>query len=683
MRLKFRTRPGSRFPAGATPAEGGVNFSIYSPNATAVELLLYEGATDPKPTQTVELREDEHRDYFFWHVFVEGARPGLYYTWRVDGPHEPSAGFLFGPDRELLDPWAREVSDDLWTRTPHPSGHSPAIRARVTPRDDYDWQGDEPISRRLSDEIVYEIHVRGFTQHASSGVARPGTFAGIVEKIPDLESLGITCLELLPVMAFDVEDVPEGVQTNGLRNYWGYSTYAYHALQPGYGWADDVRTEFRDMVAALHRAGIAVILDVVFNHTAEGGQGGPVISFKGIGNEFFYHLEPDDRRAYRDYTGCGNTLNCNHPFVVSFIVQCLEYWVTEMHVDGFRFDLASVMTRDQDGEPTHDPPLIWAIEYSPILRERILIAEPWDAAGLYQVGDFPGYAWSDWNGRYRDSIRRFLRGDGGLIGEVATRLSGSSDLYARKGRGPGNSINFVTCHDGFTLADLVSYDEKHNEANGENNEDGENHNWSWNSGVEGPSDDPEILTLRERRARNFMAVLMLSQGVPMFAAGDESLRSQGGNNNAYCQDNELSWLDWSDGAVASGMRRFTQEVIALRKRHPSLRRDRFIPDHADGRALHWSGADGETPDWHDPEARILCFTLAGLSSDEPTLHVMMNMSAQSMELVLPRLRWGKKWARIIDTSLPSPQDIVLPHDAQRVKGRYSLEPHTVAVFEST
>jgi glycogen operon protein len=482
-------------------------------------------------------------------------------------------------------------------------------------------------------------------------------------------------------MAFDEQDVPESVAARGLVNYWGYSTYGFFAPHPGYAATADARNEFRDLVKALHRAGIRVILDVVLNHTSEGGADGVVIGFKGFGNEFFYHLDPADKRRYRDYTGCGNTVNCNHPLVARYLLQCLEFWVREMHVDGFRFDLASVLSRGEDGAPAYHAPLLWSIEFSGPLSAVHLIAEAWDAAGLHQVGDFPGFRWAEWNGLFRDDVRRFLRGDAGMIGAVATRIAGSADLYAGNGRHPSNSINFVTCHDGFTLYDLVSYERKHNEANGEGNRDGNDHNLSCNSGVEGPTADTEILRLRERRVRSFMTVLLLSQGVPMLTAGDEVLRTQRGNNNAYCQNNSLSWLDWRLDESAAAMLRFTRELVGLRKRHRSLRRRRFFePGDGEGAQIRWYGETLEPPQWDDAEARVLCFTLAGVEPEEPALHVMLNMSPEAKSLPLPPLQ-GQCWVRIADTALAPPADVTTDGVAV-ARGAYGLAAFGVAVFET-
>jgi isoamylase len=682
--VSFTVEAGARFPMGATALPGGVNFSIFSPKATRVALVIYRSARGLRPEFEIVLDPALHRTFAFWHVFLGNAKPGLYYTWRIDGPREPERGLLFDPRRELLDPWAEGVSAQLWDRVRARASREPHFRARVLEHDDYDWEGDRPLRRSLQDAVIYELHVRGFTRHPSAGVAHPGTFSGVIEKIPYLQALGITDVELMPVMAFDTQDVPETVAALGLGNYWGYSPIAFFAPHPQFAAGADARNEFRDMVKALHRAGIGVILDVVFNHTAEGGADGVTIGFKGLGNEFFYHLDPKDRSQYRDYTGCGNTINSNHPFVMTYLLKCLEFWVVDMHVDGFRFDLASSMSRGEDGQPLYHAPLPWGIEFSDALASSHLIAEAWDAAGLYQVGDFPGFRWAEWNGRYRDSLRRFVRGDAGMIGEVATRIAGSSDMYAPLGKFPANGINFITCHDGFTLHDLVSYESKHNQANGEDNRDGGDHDLSSNCGVEGPTDDPVVLSLRARRARNFQALLMLSQGVPMLLAGDEVSRSQNGNNNAYCQDNEIGWLDWTLVERSADMLRFTREMIALRRRHPALRRARFIdPSPAGGDPdLRWHGEDGGEPDWNDADARVLCFTLTGLAKSEPVLHVMMNMGPLVKPLPLPPVA-GCRWHRVVDTSCEPPLDI-LAAGAPIADGQssYELAPFAVAVFEA-
>lgn len=692
---QYKTHPGWRYPAGAKKGAHGVNFSLFSQHAASVELLLYERADSPEPFQVIRLDPDIHRTFFFWHVFVEDIPVGTHYTWRADGPDETRlSGFRFNKTIELLDPAARAVTTVLWDRRraeelQRKNERAPAMRAMVVDMA-YDWEGDEPLNHPPEKTVIYEMHVGGFTKHASSGVSRPGTFAGVIEKIPYLKELGVTDVELLPVMAFDEQDVPPRTFKRGLKNYWGYSTHSFFSPHPGFC-AAPLRgaavNEFRDMVKALHRAGIGVILDVVFNHTAEGGAGGPVINFKGTDNVTFYHLDPFDKRIYRDYTGCGNTVNCNHPLTARFIINCLEYWVREMHVDGFRFDLASAMARGEDGNPMRHAPVLWNIEFSEVLINTRIIAEAWDAAGLYQVGDFPGFRWMEWNGEYRNVVRRFVRGDKGLVSKVADALAGSSHLYQAQGRLPINSINFVTCHDGFTLYDQVSYNRKHNEANGEDNRDGSDENFSWNCGVEGETSDPGVLSLRKRQAKNFTALLFLSQGVPMILMGDEALRSQRGNNNAYCQDNRLSWFDWTLTEKNGDMLRFTKEMIAFRKRHPSLMRTRFLTGkRQEGSRLPdvmWHGARLNEPPWYDPEARHLAFTLGALQEGEEDLQVMLNMSAAPLDMQLPEAPRGRTWHRAIDTGRPSPEDIVGPSSQTAVSGnRCRLMPHSIVVLES-
>ncbi|GAB4257572.1 MAG: glycogen debranching protein GlgX [Methylomicrobium sp.] len=691
--LRYRVRPGFRLPAGSTPMAGGVNFSIFSHHASKMELLLYEASDSPEPFQIVALDAKNHRDYFFWHVFVEDLPLGTCYTWRADGPNDTLfSGRRFNIRKELVDPWARTVTDTLWDRVrasnPAESGHC-SLRAMVTDSR-FDWQGEKKVKRGLEGAIIYELHVGGFTQHVSSKSQHPGTFAALIEKIPYLQELGITHVELLPIMAFDEQHVPRAVFDKGMKNYWGYSTHSFYSPHPGFCTAPDRgqhETEFKRLVKALHEAGIAVILDVVFNHTAEGDADGPLINFRGLANDIFYHLDPADKARYLDFSGCGNSLNCNHPLVTAFIVNCLEYWVEEMHVDGFRFDLASVFTRGEDGRPMANPPLPWRIETSRILSELPLIAEAWDAAGLYQVGAFPGMSWSEWNGRFRDVIRCFVRGDGGLIGEVATRIAGSSDLFLISDRQPINSINFVTCHDGFTLNDLVSYNEKHNQANCENNRDGTDENFSWNCGVEGPTRNRKILALRRRQAKNLLTLLMLSQGVPMLTAGDEVLRTQQGNNNAWCQDNEISWFDWRLLDKNKDMLRFVKALIALRKRHDSLgRRNGFLTgEPVEGRNLpdiEWFGVDLAAPAWEDRQARFLAFTLVGLSESEADLHVIMNMSESTVASQLPKIAC-RKWYLAVDTAAESPGDIIEP-SRQNVAHRLevSIQGRSILVFEA-
>lgn len=681
-----QTRAGSRFPFGMQYSQEGTNFSFPCRYAHSVELLLFEDALSKEPFQVIQLDPQINRTYFTWHVFVEALPIGTAYTWRADGPSNPStSGLRFDSGKSLLDPWAVAVSDALWDRqraSAPGDNTATAMRGIVVDVRDYDWDGDEPLNHCLEKAVIYEAHVGGFTRHPSSGVHQPGTFAGIVEQIPYLEALGVTDIELMPVMAFDEQDVPEGPRARGLHNFWGYSPHSFYSPHPGYCTAPHLGShlkDFRGMVKALHQAKIGVIMDVVFNHTAEGGADGPTINFKGFWNNAFYHLDRNDRSVYRDYTGCGNTINCNHPLVSLFLIRCLEYWVEEMHVDGFRFDLASVFTRGEDGQAMRNAPFVWGVEFSQVLNQTRIIAEAWDAGGLYQVGAFPGLRMAEWNGRYRDVIRRFVRGDSGLIGEVATRISGSSDLYEPRDRLPINSINFITCHDGFTLQDLVSYNRKHNEANGEDNRDGTDENLSWNCGFEGETKDLAIVSLRRRQTRNFVAILLLSQGVPMLLAGDEVLRSQQGNNNAYCHDNPIGWLDWHLAVLQEDMLRFVGEMIAFRKRHPALMRRRFLTGAPTGPEdlpdISWHGPDGNDPHWNDPEGRFLAYTLAGLTSEEESIHVIFNLSNRSLRVPLPALS-GKEWHLAVDTSRRSPEEII-------GKDRQQAIPHPSTILAPT
>lgn len=688
----YLTQPGRRYPPGVSIEDGGVNFSMFSRYATSAELLLYRDCYSEQPFQVIHLDPELNHTFFTWHVWIERLPLGTHYTWRVDGSKDTkNTGGRFDPRQELLDPWARAVCTRLWNRQQEmltgPQLHR-SMRGVLT-AESYDWEGDVPLKIASEQMVIYELHVGSFTRHPSAQVVHPGTFSGLVEKIPYLASLGITHVELMPIMAFDEQDVPPGVAAQGLRNFWGYSTHSFFSLHPGYcssPMASNHRTEFRNMVKALHRAGIGIILDVVFNHTAEGGTDGPQINFKGFGNETFYHLDCLDKSRYRDYTGCGNTFNANHPFVASFILDCLEYWVREMHVDGFRFDLASAMARGEDGQPLPNPPVLWGIELSNDLADTKIIAEAWDAAGLYQVGTFPGYRWSEWNGRYRDCIRRFVRGDLGLVNEVATRIAGSSDLYQANWRLPINSINFITCHDGFSLWDLVSYNSKHNSFNGEHNRDGNDENFSWNCGAEGETQDAAIVALRLRQAKNFLSILLLSQGVPMLLAGDELFRSQHGNNNVWCQDNELGYINWNLLPTQAGTVRFVRNLLSLRRRHPNLQRRTFFTGLTQpGRRfsdIQWHGEQLNVPPWDDPNACWLAFTIGDTGHGDTALHCILNMSDTFRCFELPPLDNGH-WHRAVDTRLESPHDIALPTEQPIVNTSYYwLMPHNVVVLEA-
>jgi isoamylase len=684
----YAIEPGSSHPLGATPQPDGINFSIFSGNATDIELLLFASHEAPQPFQVIRLDPYLNKTFHFWHVFVRGLPAGSHYAYRVDGPFNPAAGLRYNSNKVLIDPYARGNTNALWNRglACGPDDNvTTSMRSVVIDTSGYDWEGDRPLNRPMADTIIYEMHARGFTRSPSAGVAHPGTFAGIVEKIPYLVDLGVTAIELLPVFDFDETDVLRVENGQPLTNFWGYSTMGFFAPQSQFCVNPESGShlrEFRDMVKALHRAGIEIILDVVFNHTDEGNQFGPVFSFKGLDNQTYYFLSPSDPQYYMDFTGCGNTFNCNHPLCQKLIVECLKYWVREAHVDGFRFDEGSILTRGEDGLPAAHPPVVWQIELDDDLADTKMTAEAWDAAGLYQVGHFPGDRWAEWNGRFRDDIRSFVKGEPGIVGAVASRLAGSSDLYQARGELPVNSINFVTCHDGFTLNDLVSYNEKHNEANGEANRDGSNSNLSWNCGVEGPSADPSIERLRDRQVRNCAVLLMLARGVPMFVAGDEIRRTQQGNNNAYCQDNGVSWFDWQLMDTHRDLLRFWKGLIAFRKRHATLHRGHFFNGVVNERSLPdvtWHGTVLNSPGWDDPEARALACTLGGEHTD-PDLHVMMNMYWDNLDFELPVVA-GRSWFRALDTSQPSPNDIADPGQEPPVPGSsYTVQGRSIVVL---
>jgi len=664
-------------PLGATIHGDGVNFSVYSEHATAVELLLFSDHDAPQPERVITLDPELNHSFHFWHVHVAGVGPGQIYAYRMDGPKDTSrSGGRFNRNKVLIDPYALGNVNTLWNRGdavgPQDNVET-SMRSIVLDPDDYDWEDDELPDIPMSESVIYEMHVRGFTKSPTSGVAHPGTFRGIVEKIPYLKSLGVTAIELLPIYDFDESQVlrkaPDGTP---LHNYWGYDPYGHFAPQSSYCVEPEEGAhliEFRDMVKALHKEGIEVILDVVYNHSSEGNQNGPTISFRGQANEAYYHLVPHDKQYYMDYSGCGNTINANHPVVTKYIIESLEYWVTECHVDGFRFDLGSVLSRGPDGAPMDVPPVLWNIELSKILSETKVIAEAWDAGGLYQVGRFPGNRWAEWNGPYRDDIRRFLRGEPGIIPLVATRIAGSQDLFGTQDEKPSNSINFITCHDGFTLNDLVSYNGKHNEANGEQNRDGSDDNRSWNCGVEGPTDDPEIEALRCRQAKNAAVILLMSRGTPMILGGDEFRRTQQGNNNAYCQDNDVSWYDWALADKHAEMVRFFAGMVALRKRFPTLRHDDFYCGELNSRGMPdvaWHGCRLDEPGWNDPMCRVLSFTLAA-RGDEADLHVMLNMYDLGLDFELPQID-GRRWSLAVDSAKPSPADIYDPGSEPPVDG---------------
>ncbi len=679
------TARGRCLPVGASSQVDGVNFVVPCRHGTKVWLVLY--SVDPgEPLAELELDGLKNRTGDHWHIFVSGLPPVFRYGWRIDGP--PGNGNRFDPSAVLLDPAATAISGgNVWGTSREPEKKRSSRRSMFFRRS-FNWREDVPPRHPMEDSVIYELHVRGFTQHPSSGVNHPGTFAGLIEKIPYLQWLGVTAVELLPIHEFDECDCPfvNPLTREPLRNLWGYNSVAFAAPKAGYaasGKDHGQIIEFREMIRAFHAAGIEVILDVVFNHTGEGDERGRTSSFRGLDNRLYYMLGPDGK--YLNFSGCGNTLNCNHPVVRQLLMDCLRYWVADMHVDGLRFDLASIMGRNRHGEVLVEPPVVESIAKDGVLADTKLIAEPWDAVGLYQVGQFPfGRRWSEWNGRYRDEVRRFWRGEPGFAGALATRLCGSSDLYQASGRQPLHSVNFITCHDGFTLWDLVSYNRKHNEANGEENRDGQDENFSSNCGIEGPTRDPAILQLRRRQTKNLMATLLLSQGVPMLLAGDEFHRSQQGNNNAWCQDNELSWVDWELSRAHAEMLRFTRSLIAFRKRHPALRRRRFLtgaPSGCKTGDVVWHGIKPGKPDFSSA-SRCLAMTLNGqLTGREPDCDIYLAFNAWQNHILfeLPAAPCGKPWRRVLDTSRPAPHDIVPEEKAARLREPSHYRVHSFSV----
>ncbi len=678
-------RPGLSFPLGADLALGGANFSVFSKHATAAQLLLFDNVDDPEPSRVIDLDPRVNRTYHYWHAFVPDVTAGQLYGYRLAGPLDPVRGLRFDPNKLLLDPYGKCVARPARrsreaARTPG-NNVATALKSVVVDSSAYDWEGDRPLGRPFAKTIIYEMHCGGFTRHPSSGVApsKRGTYAGLVEKIPYLQDLGITAVELLPIFAFDEHDGPPG-----LGNYWGYQPLSFFAPHDGYSSRSTplgAVDEFRDMVKALHRAGIEIIMDVVYNHTTEGNENGPTICFRGLANDTYYIL-PEDKSRYADYTGCGNTLNANESIVRRLILDSLRYWVGEMHVDGFRFDLASILSRDENGRPMASPPILWDIESDPILANVKLIAEAWDAAGLYQVGHFVGDSWKEWNGRFRDDVRAFLKGDNGTARGMACRLTGSPDIYEREEREPEQSINFITCHDGFTLNDLVSYDAKHNETNGEENRDGANDNLSWNCGVEGPSDEPEVERLRNRQIKNFLTMTLLATGTPMLLMGDEVRRSQGGNNNAYCQNNETSWFDWALVERHSDIHRFVKSLIALRlnRELPTERLDMTLAELLRRQPFQWHGVKLNAPDWSS-ESHTLVATVSLL--DQPILlHLIINAYWEALEFeVPPRPQPHQAWRRCVDTSCDPPEDISDWANARNLSGSTCLvQPRSVVIL---
>ena len=689
-------QPGSSLPLGTQESEGGVNFAIFSRYASRVRLEFFDHPEDAAPARVIDLNPAYNRTGDVWHVWVKGICTGQLYAYRVDGPYEPGKGHRFNFNKLLVDPFTAAISQLPPWDFASALGYDPSApgkdlafsridNANSTPKcvfdnESFEWKGDERLLHPWSKTIIYETHVRGFTIHPKSGVKHPGTYQGLMEKISYLKTLGVTAVELMPVQEFNETSVVLRNPQTGqpLTNYWGYDPVVLYAPKASYstcGGLGRQKREFKEMVQALHRAGIEVILDVVYNHTAEGNELGPTLNFRGIDNAIFYTLA-DDKRYYKDYTGTGNTINANHPVVREHILAALHYWVVEMHIDGFRFDLASVLGRDGAGKLLADAPLLDRIAEDSILRNVKIIAEAWDAAGAYQVGSFSERRWAEWNGRYRDDVRRFWRGDDGMVGLFASRICGSADIYTWSGKGPDGSINFVTCHDGFTLNDLVSYCNKHNEANGENNHDGTDVNFSENYGAEGETPHVEIETLRKHQIKNFLLTLLISRGVPMLLGGDEFRRTQGGNNNAYCQDNETSWYDWNCLERHREIFRFARGMIAFRQSHPVLSKEKFYTDAE----IHWFGPQGGLPDWADPKGKQLACLIH--EDEQDALCLMFNAGAGAVDFCLPTVPKGTRWHLAVDTSRTTPQDLYDAGEEPLCENQqiYHMDPRSSAIL---
>jgi len=687
---EFKLRAGRPLPFGATQMEGGVNFSISSRHASTCTLVLFK-KRQSEPMAEIPFPDEFRIGNVFAMVVFGLDYEGIEYGFRMEGPYDPREGHRFDPTKILLDPYAKVIGGrDAWGMEVNWNDIY-QHRGRIV-FDDFDWGSDRPLEIPTEDLIIYEAHVRGFTRHASSGVKHSGTFAAIREKIPYLKELGVNCIELMPIFEFDDFENSRTHPETGelLLNYWGYSQVGFFAPKAAYAATGKFSMqvdELKALIQDLHNNGIEVFLDVVFNHTAEGNENGPTISFRGIDNQSYYMLTKEG--YYYNFSGTGNTLNCNNPMVRNMVLDCLRYWAAEYHIDGFRFDLASILGRDPWGAPLSNPPLLENLAFDPILSKCKLIAEAWDAGGLYQVGSFPSYGrWAEWNGKYRDAIRKFLKGDMGLVGEMAQRIQGSPDLYWW--RGPTASINFITAHDGFTLADLVSYNQKHNEANGENNNDGGNDNDSWNCGWEGPTDDPEINTLRCRQLKNAVAILMVSQGVPMILMGDEIARTQQGNNNAYCHDSELSWMDWTLLKSNADLFRFFKNCIAFRKVHAVLRNRTHLrnQDYVESGYpdISWHGVRAWQPDWSGT-SRTLAFMLCGKHANngktqDNYIYVVMNMYWEAQMFELPGLPPGMQWHVSTNTIAPPPEDIWEPGREPLVKDQqqFLVGPRSVVVL---
>ena len=704
---------GKASPLGASLTQEGVNFAVFSRNATAVTLILFNSPDMDSPRVEIPLDKREHKTGNIWHCFIRGIQAGTCYLFRADGPYFPEKGMRFNPHKTLVDPYAKALTDVSNWDFGKCSGYDPSKPGRdlsysydddiahqprcIVVDDHFDWQGDTPINYPLRFSVIYETHVKGLTANPNSGVKHPGTYKGVIEKIPFFKDLGITSIEFLPVQEFNENEIIRKSPRTGkkLTNYWGYSTVSFFAPKGSYA-ADKTPggqvNEFKEMVRELHKAGIEVILDIVFNHTAEGNEQGPTYCFRGLDNSIYYILN-ENKRYYQNYSGCGNTVNCNHPVVRTFIMDCLRYWVIEMHVDGFRFDLGSILGRDQHGQIMENPPTLEQIAEDPVLSSTKIIAEAWDAGGAYQVGWFPGGRWAEWNDQYRDDVRKYWRGDPNEARFLATRIAGSSDLYLRDGRKPFHSINFITSHDGFTLKDLVSYNGKHNENNGEDNRDGNDNNLSYNYGSEGETTDPVIGTIREKQLKNFFATMMVSLGTPMLLGGDEIGRTQSGNNNAYCQDNELSWYDWSLLEKNKDLYRFAKEIIKFRLRHPGFMRPEFftgrggtykaIPD------ISWFDEYGNAINW-DKIGYYLALRLLGSKADtladrdDNDFYIMFNADIEIKNFTLAIPPQKKQWFRAVDTGLSSPSDILElgKEEALATQKAYSVKARSLVILIS-
>ncbi len=711
--MNIKLSPGQPIPLGSTVTPDGTNFAIFSRHASQVRLNLFDQPTAKMPSHSFDLDPVNNRSGDIWHIHLAGVEHGQLYLYQMDGPYKPRQGHRFNKHKPLIDPYARALTGGFRWDFSYAYGYDlllPDIdlsfsistnfggmpKCIVYGDDGFDWQGDRPLNHPLPETIIYETHVRSLTSHPSAKVKHPGTFMGVAEKIPYFKKLGITAIELLPIHLFNEWEFARFNPHTGhpLRNYWGYNNLAFFAPQSLYSHLGGDKGRqvyaFKKMVRALHQADIEIILDVVFNHTLEGNHEGPTLSFRGIDNSIYYLLE-DDKRHYKNFSGVGNTVNCNHPIVQDFIIDCLRYWVQEMHVDGFRFDLATILSRDRWGHVSGNPALTTRIAEDPLLRTAKIIAEPWDMGG-YQVGNFPGGRWAEWNDKYRDQVRQYWRGDPGLTSALSTRLAGSADLYHANGRTPNHSINFIAAHDGFTLNDLVSYNHKHNQANGEDNYDGHDHNISYNYGVEGPTDDPKIEALRSQQIKNFWATLMLSQGTPMINGGDEFRRTQQGNNNAYCHHNEISWYNWDFLEKYAEVYRFAQQVIALRKAHTVFQRTTFFTGlDFDGNQfsdVHWYASTAKDAAW-DPTDKYLMCTIegsmeeTGAEADDVDVLMMFNSDVKTRIFTLAPAPHKAPWRRIIDTSLPAPDDICPESEAvEMTDPSYKVQPHSMVVMFS-